>query len=349
MEDFEFEVDFGEDIIEVEQPVQEEVQEEIHNNVDPVEQDDTEIIEEPQEEESDEEVDLDTHQLFIEGWRETGMLVLPDNYDATGKTVTEVMADSAKYFNEAIKQNFIENLPEDIQEVARLAIEGKIKNAKEYLSYQVEADKIVDNITGTEEARKFLESYYKETVGLDDDDIEQTLDSLELKDKLIEKATAIKSKVDEKIKQDIELKKQQLLQKEAEEKAAKEKAMSERVAKVKSYIEASNWSNEHKKYVQQEIAQGMKNTVSNIQAAITDPDVTPEFVSLMSRLLVKDSNGKVSLSKESLKEFASTKVAKEIKSSWESKLDKSNLPKIAGKSTRRENTAEVEYDLYDFS
>lgn len=350
MEDFEF--DFGDDDIIVVDDVQEtqpdveEQQEILTNDVDPVEQDETqeeEIIEE-----ESEEVDLDTHQLFIEGWRETGFLVLPDGYEAKGKTVTEVMTDSAKYFNEAIKQNFVESLPEDIQEVARLALEGKISNAKEYLSYQVEADKIVENITTAEEARKFLESYYKENTDLDADDIEQTLDSLELKDKLIEKATSLKTKVNEKTKQDIEVKKQQLLQKEAEAKAAKEAEMSERIAKVKTYIDKANWTPEHKKFVQQEISQGMKTTVSNIQAAITDPDVSPEFVSLISRLLIKDANGKVGISKESLKEFASTKVAKELKSSWEAKLDKSNLPKIAGKSSRRENSNEVEYELADF-
>ena len=350
-EDFEF--DFGDDDIIVmdesqDTPVEEtEVQETFSNEVDPVDQDSVEEIEVEETEESTEE-DLETHQLFIEGWRETGFLVLPDGYEAKGKTVTEVMSDSAKYFNEAIKQNFVESLPDDIQEVARLALEGKISNAKEYLSYQVQADKIVENITSTDDARKFLESYYKDNTDLDADDIEQTLDRLELNDKLVEKATSLKSKVDEKTKQEIEVKKQQLLQREAETKAAKEREMSERITKVKTYIDKAAWTAEHKKYVQEEISQGMKTTVSNIQAAITDPDVTPEFVSLMSRLLVKDTNGKVSISKESLKEFASSKVAKEIKSNWESKLDKSNLPKVAGKSSRRENSSEVEYELLDF-
>ena len=362
MEDL-VEFDFGDDdLIIMDNPqeetqveeLQEEVAESTSNEVDPVEQDDTEIIEESNMDDSidnDEEsaeVDIETHQLFIEGWRETGLLVLPDGYDAKDKTVTQVMTDSAKYFNEAIKQNFVESLPEDIQEVARLAIEGKIKNAKEYLSYQVEADKIVENISSTEDARRFLETYYKENTDLDADDIEQTLDRLELYDKIVEKAASLKTKVDEKTKQDIEVKKQQLLQREAEAKVAKEREMSERITKVKTYIDKAAWTNEHKKFVQEEISQGMKTTVGNIQAAITDPDVTPEFVSLMSRLLVKDANGKISISMESLKEFASSNVAKDTKSTCESQLHKTNLTNISRTHNTRENLNEIEYELLDF-
>lgn len=350
MEEFEFDVDFGDDII-VNPETEEQEVEQLQVDSDPSDQNDfdtDEIIEEDTLDEESENEESDVHQLFIEGWRDTGFLVLPENYDAKDKTVTDVMKDHAANVNELLKQSFYETLPEDMREAARLSLEGKISNAKEYLSYQVQAETSIGEVSNTEDARKFLEKYYKENTDLDADDIEQTLDSLELKDKLVEKATSLKSKVEEKNKQDIEAKKQQLLQKEAEVKAAKEREMSERITKVKTFIERSNWTAEHKKFVQDEISQGMKTTVSNIQAAITDPEVTPEFVSLMSRILVKDDAGKVSISKESLKEFASSKVAKELKSNWESKLDKSNLPKGASKTGKQMNSKGVVYNLDGF-
>lgn len=322
-----FEIDFNDDIVIEETPIveqTEEIQEELQD--DEIQE---EVLEDIQEED---EVDENTHELFIEGWKETGMLALPDDYDYKGKTVTAVMADHAKHLNELIKEAFVNKLPEDMREAYTLALNGKISNAKEFLKYQVDAEVSVEAITNEDQARKYLESYYKSTGDLDEDAIEILLDKLEVQDKLVEKAELLKTKQSEKQKQSLEAKKQEMIQREEAERIAQQKEIDVRASKMKDYIKASNWTNNHKKFVEEEISSGMKTTVSLIQDAIKNPEVTPEFVSLMSRLLVKDESGKVQISKDALKDYASTKVGKELKSEWEAKLDRNNLPKRASKT-----------------
>lgn len=283
------------------------------------------------------------HELFIEGWLETNMLVLPDGFDYKGKSVTEVMAAHADNLNSMLKQSFIDGLPDDMKEAYQLALEGKISNAKEYLNYQVDATKETVTITDESKAREYLKQYYK-NLDEDDDEIEERLDKLEIDEKLVERASKVAAKQAETAKLQAKQKQQEYLDKEAKLKESRDAANQKNVEIMKNYIDSTKWDANHRKFVEQELTNGMTNTVDSIKKALSNPNTSPEFVSLINRLIAKDDNGNVTISKEMLRTYASQTTGKEVKSGWESKLTKTNLPKTSQGSSSK-NLAGYEFEV----
>lgn len=200
------------------------------------------------------------------------------------------------YMNEQKKLEDVITDPE-ILEAIQLKREGKITSAKDWLNY-VHKDTIEDTSFDDEsKAKEFLINHYKST-GLSDKRIETLMVSLETSDELLVEANSIlQTKLANK-EQEITAKKEAYLKEQAAIKKQKEEKFANDFIAMNTYVTSSNWSNDLKSYVQQDIKDTIidisegkienSKTLTNVFKALLNPKQAPKLIAYLSQMIVED-------------------------------------------------------------
>lgn len=209
---------------------------------------------------------------------------------------------------------------EEIREAILLKKQGKINSAKEWLNY-VKVDEAPVEFDD-DSAKAYLKNHFK-SIGMKDSLIERNINLLETNDELVEEAQALAEEYNKTLKEKEESRKQDYLNKQAEETKRLQLQFQEDLLQMKSYISEQPWDRELKDYTNKEVINVLEDlntgkveksqTLKSLFTALTDKTQAPKLIAYISKIIVE---GKVNI--EEIKKVEKTKIIDDKVLKWKS-------------------------------
>lgn len=228
--------------------------------------------------ESQDEVSADQ---WFQVLKDRGMLVVDEDYEFDGswETLEELDQQSRNVILQSAFQQSLEQLPEQNRAIIQAAFNG-VEDLSQVIEQQVSLNKL--DISNTDGQRKVLYNFYKQQ-GLDEDDIDYQLERLEDDDKLEAKAKQVKTKLEEKLKEDLAAKEENVKKQQEERKKEAEKLYNGML----QYADSNKWNPKKKQQV--------FGVIQNINPLINEIVSKPESYMQLAEILTYYNNGSFDL------------------------------------------------------
>jgi hypothetical protein len=261
------------------------------------------------------EYEHDTDSIFLDVLKQEDYLILLDDEgnDVSSKvtTLTEALDLHVRNINNIVIQKIYEKAGEEGGVILKAIIDDGITKPSELLKIFADATTADKFITVTEDnAETIMRNYYKNNEQFDDEEIEEMIQNLILKDKLQNYAERIAEKQNKQIQQEQQEKIQKEQQRQIAEKQQREREILQQTEEMKSTVESRKWDKKVKAQVVSELTSGATN--DKLIKLLSNPQAAPDLAMLLTRIYKETKKDGAIIDLSGLEDLAKSAIGKKI-------------------------------------
>lgn len=287
----------------------------------------------------------DTDSIFLNVLKDQDYLLLVDEQgNDISSTVTDLNSAlqlHVQNINNLVIENIYEKAGVEGSLILKAIINDNITKPSELLKIFTQVEESYKPVVVTEDnAENILREYYK-SEQFEDDDIEEMIQGLILKDKLLGYA----EKFVEKKNKQLDAQKQEKIQAEQQrqlaEKQQQEREIKQQTEMLKSTVESKSWDKKVKSSVISDLTSGATNTM--LVELLSNPEAAPDLAMIVSRIFKKTKNGAV-VDLSGLEDIAKSAIGKKITDNYKAAIFTNKGKTTQSITPKIDVSAEYEFD-----
>lgn len=286
-----------------------------------------------------EDLDTSEDERLVNLWVDKKYLMINPEEDEISSLDEALELDAKRrteYIATKVKEDLIENFPEEFKILADAVLNHKVTDVKKLLTFY-DSD-IKEEEMNEKSAKSILAEHYKE-IGYDQEEIDYHVESLSEKGKLISAASKIQERNLEAEKKIRQAEIQANIEKEKAIKKEEEQRNQMIFEALQEEFNNKPWETDTKKKLYNEYMTGI--TIDKAQALLQDPKTAADFAMLIAKIYQQDDKGRVSININPFIKQIKTEKNTEIKKS----LEQEKSTRIRFNTTKKQND---EFNLSDY-